>query len=165
MFDRSRRNMFKRRRNPELQRLPWVIDEAFFTESCTRCNKCISACEPQVIVKGDGGFPTIDFNHGDGECTFCYRCAEACPESLFHPQTDTPWELKAQINQRCLAYNKIECRSCGDMCGVQAIHFRPQAGGVALPDLNAEDCTGCGACLSVCPTSAIAMVINEAEEK
>ncbi|PSW07650.1 ferredoxin-type protein NapF [Photobacterium lipolyticum] len=163
MFDRSRRKMFTRRRTPELQRLPWVIDEAVFTDSCTRCNKCISACESQIIVKGDGGFPTIDFNYG--ECTFCYRCAEACPESLFHPQTDNPWELKAQINQSCLAHNKIECRSCGDMCEVQAIRFRLQAGGVAQPALKADDCTGCGACLSVCPTSAITMVINEVEEK
>lgn len=158
MFDRSRRNLLIRRRSPAVQRLPWVVDEDTFTDGCTRCNKCLNACEAQIIVKGDGGFPTVDFNQG--ECTFCYRCAEACPEPLFHPQTGSPWELKAHINQNCLARNNVECRSCGDMCETQAIHFRLQPGGVAVPELNSGDCTGCGACLSVCPTSAITMATN-----
>ncbi|WP_299016000.1 ferredoxin-type protein NapF [uncultured Photobacterium sp.] len=162
MFDRSRRSLLTRRCKPLLQRMPWVIDEDTFTERCTRCNKCVNACETQIIVKGDGGFPTVDFNHG--ECTFCYACAEACPESLFHPRTETPWELKAEIGQGCLARNHIECRSCGDMCEVQAISFRLQPGGVAQPVLDSEGCTGCGACLSVCPVSAITMVTHQLEE-
>ncbi|MGF1699305.1 ferredoxin-type protein NapF [Photobacterium makurazakiensis] len=161
MFDRSRRRLLTRRR-PDLQRMPWVVDEDVFTDSCTRCNKCISACETQIITKGDGGFPIVDFNRG--ECTFCYRCADSCPEPLFQPQTEQPWPLVAQINEGCLAHKNIECRSCGDMCDVQAIHFKLQFGGVAKPELNWVDCTGCGACVSVCPTSAITMVMNNNEE-
>lgn len=163
MFDRSRRHLFMRRRTPALPRMPWIIDEAAFTESCTRCNKCISACDPQIIVKGDGGFPIVDFNHG--ECTFCYRCAEVCPEGLFQPETEKPWKIKAKISKSCLAHHNIECRSCGDLCEVQAIRFRLQVGGVALPILDTDDCNGCGACLSVCPASAITMVTNKLEEK
>lgn len=163
MFDRSRRSLFSRRRTPALQRLPWVVDEDTFVDSCTRCNKCVNACETQIIVKGDGGFPTVDFTRG--ECTFCTRCAEACPEMLFRPTTEQPWDMKAQINQSCLAQNKIECRSCGDMCEVQAIRFKLQAGGVALPELDTDACNGCGACLSVCPVSAISMFTKELEEK
>ncbi|MGF1714684.1 ferredoxin-type protein NapF [Photobacterium chitinilyticum] len=163
MFDRTRRNLLSRRRTPALQRMPWVVDEDTFVDSCTRCNKCISACETQIIVKGDGGFPTVDFTHG--ECTFCTRCAEVCPEMLFRPTTEQPWDIKAQINASCLAQNKIECRSCGDMCEVQAIRFKLQVGGVALPELDTDVCNGCGACLSVCPASAISMLTTELEEK
>ncbi|WP_064605518.1 ferredoxin-type protein NapF [Photobacterium sp. J15] len=162
MFDRSRRSLLTRRRKPQLQRMPWVVDEDTFIDRCTRCNKCLHACETKIIIKGDGGFPTVDFNQG--ECTFCYGCAEACPEALFHPRTESPWALKADIGQGCLARNRIECRSCGDMCEVQAISFRLQPGGVAQPVLNNEGCTGCGACLSVCPALAITMVTHQLEE-
>lgn len=97
---------------------------------------------------------------------FLYRCAEACPEMLFRPTTEQPWDIKAQINPSCFAQNKIECRSCGDMCEVQAIRFKLQVGGVALPELDTDVCNGCGgACLSVCPASAISMLMTELEEK
>ena len=162
MFDRSRRRLLTRRRKPDLQRMPWVIDEETFTDTCTRCNKCINACETQIIAKGDGGFPTVDFQRG--ECTFCYRCAEACPEPLFQPQSEQPWPLVAQVNEGCLAHQNIECRSCGDACEVMAIRFKLQLGGVAKPELDTSVCTGCGGCVSVCPASAITMVNHNNEE-
>ncbi|PSW19595.1 ferredoxin-type protein NapF [Photobacterium sanctipauli] len=161
MFDRSRRRLLTRRR-PVLQRMPWVVEEDTFVDKCTRCNKCINACETQIITKGDGGFPVVDFDRG--ECTFCYRCADICPELLFHPQAEQPWQQVAQINEGCLALSNIECRSCGDMCEMQAITFKLQPGGVAKPNLETDSCTGCGACISVCPTSAITMVTNNNEE-
>lgn len=163
MFDRSRRRLFMRRRTPDLPRMPWVISEAEFSERCSRCNRCVEACETQIIAKGDGGFPAVDF--GRGECTFCYRCAESCPEHLFRPQTEAAWQIVAKIGEGCLAHQKIECRSCGDMCEVMAIRFRLQPGGVALPELDSSSCTGCGACVSVCPVSAITMVFEEQEEE
>lgn len=71
-----------------------------------------------------------------------------------NPATKTP--RLAEIGPGCIAYTQnVVCRSCGDVCDEAAIRFSPRLGGAALPVVLAERCTGCGACLSVCPTGAI----------
>ncbi|KJF97513.1 ferredoxin-type protein NapF [Photobacterium leiognathi] len=157
MVDRSRRQLFTRRSQPSLPRLPWLKNDAEFTDICSRCERCIKACETNILVKGDGGFPQVDFSQGEGECTFCYQCADVCPEPLFLAQTEQPWATTATINEGCMASNNIECRSCGDMCEPQAIQFQLQVGKVAMPTVSSDDCNGCGACVSGCPVSAITM--------
>lgn len=102
---------------------------------------------------GDGGFPSIAFNLG--ECTFCYECALACPENLFQKPIQTPWDQVAHFSDDCLANKRVECRTCGDACDEVAIGFKLQFGGVASPQLDEELCTGCGACVAICPTQAI----------
>lgn len=85
------------------QRLPWVENESVFTSKCTRCEKCINACEENIIVKGDGGFPIVDFTKG--ECTFCEGCANSCPEALFDLTAEPVFSHKISINENCLAKN------------------------------------------------------------
>lgn len=158
MVDIARRRLFSRGPkaviNTELpQRMPWLVDEQAFVSGCTRCGRCLQACETSVIVQGEAGFPEVCFDNG--ECTFCGKCAEACPEPLFLSLQQKPWNQVAVISDRCLSLNAIECRSCGDMCEYAAIRFRLQAGGTAKPVLNVEDCTGCGACIRPCPVDAI----------
>ncbi len=154
MVDLARRRLFSRKSADESAVLmPWVASISSFTDDCTRCGKCISQCENNIIINGDGGFPTVDFSKG--ECTFCYQCAEVCPEPIFLPQSHQPWQAKAQITQSCLANQNVECRSCGEMCDTMAIQFKLQLNKVAQPVINNDDCNGCGACVAVCPTSAI----------
>jgi ferredoxin-type protein NapF len=38
-----------------------------------------------------------------------------------------------------------------------AIRFSPRLGGAACPVILAEQCTGCGDCVTVCPASAITL--------
>ncbi|OLQ90360.1 ferredoxin-type protein NapF [Vibrio panuliri] len=154
MVDLSRRRLFTRKaaRNDTL-RLPWLNAPARFTDQCTQCGECLKACDTQIIVKGDGGFPQVDFSID--ECTFCYQCASACPEPLFAAEQNEPWQAKAVINEQCLAQQNVECRSCGEMCDSMAIQFRLEVGRVAQPTLETNQCNGCGACVSVCPTSSI----------
>ncbi|UAB72541.1 ferredoxin-type protein NapF [Vibrio sp. SCSIO 43132] len=162
MVDPIRRRLFTRNNESENQpRMPWVKDALEFTEQCTRCNQCASGCETKIIKLGSGGFPIVDFDLG--ECTFCYQCADACPEKLFTPQDSTPWNAKAAISNTCLASQNVECRSCGDMCETMAIQFQLSIGKVAQPNLNLDECNGCGACVSVCPTSSINVSINNNE--
>ncbi|MGD8170604.1 ferredoxin-type protein NapF [Vibrio sp. TRT 21S02] len=154
MVDLLKRRLFSRNvKEDNSVRLPWLANGALFTEQCTRCEKCVDSCETKIIKQGDGGFPTVDFSVD--ECTFCYKCAEACPEPLFLSKTEQPWEAKAEITSNCLAKQNVECRSCGDMCETMAIRFKPQLGKVAQPILSLDECSGCGACVSVCPTSSI----------
>lgn len=64
----------------------------------------------------------------------------------------------AVIGPACLAYaQNVVCRSCGDVCDAAALRFSPRLGGAALPVVLTERCTGCGACLPVCPTGAITL--------
>lgn len=154
MVDLTKRRLFTRRKvDTDTVRLPWLKDTDAFFQGCTRCGDCNDVCETNIIVKGDGGFPTIDFSRG--ECTFCYRCAEACPEQLFTAVEQRPWNAKANIQAGCLAHQQVECRSCGDMCEPMAIQFQLSAGRVAMPVISLEDCNGCGACVAVCPSTAI----------
>lgn len=134
-------------------RPPWAMENRQFIADCTRCGDCLAQCETQIIIKGEGGFPAVDFSQG--ECTFCGRCAEICQQPIFHPRETQPWVHKIHINAQCLTQHRIECRTCQDSCPTGAIRFRLQLGGVAQPQVNFEECNGCGACLAGCPVSAI----------
>lgn len=161
-MDKQRRNWLRARFNTgdtEI-RMPWLKALHDFTDLCTRCGKCISACPESIIVKGDGGFPSIDFRQG--ECTFCQRCAQVCPESLFVEDLNSkPWNYVANIQNTCLTQQGVMCQSCQDFCEVSAIGFQPRLGAIAQPELNSNDCTGCGACVSSCPVNAISVLLPE----
>ena len=122
-------------------RPPWSINESNFTDKCTRCGDCILVCETQIIVKGDGGFPEIQFDKG--ECTFCQKCVLVCEQPIFRSLEEEPWAHKVEITTQCLTENRVECRSCQDSCPMNAIRFRLQLGGVAKPILDLESCNGC----------------------
>ncbi|WP_370546884.1 ferredoxin-type protein NapF [Edwardsiella tarda] len=138
------------------RRPPWALEESAFVAGCSRCHACITQCESGVLVVGQGGFPTLDFSRA--ECTFCRRCADACPQPLFHPADQRPWRLHVEIQAHCLAQCGIECRSCQDGCEPRAIIFIPRPGSVAALRLAPERCSGCGACIAACPVDALRMV-------
>lgn len=132
---------------------PWsTID---FIEQCQRCDDCVVACQEHILVRGDGGFPVVDF--ALGECTFCRACVNACHHDALDPLQQKPWSYVAAINEHCLSSNGIVCRACGDSCDQHAIHFRLQTGGRSTPEIFNSLCNGCGACLGVCPAKAIKM--------
>jgi len=142
-------------------RPPWALAEDDFVARCTRCGDCLGACPTGIIEKGRGGFPLVSF--ASGACTFCGKCVEVCrPAALVRTEGVAPWGLKARIGDACLARRGVVCRSCGDRCEARAIRFRLAPRGVAQPELDSGPCTGCGACVAVCPASAITMC--EADE-
>jgi ferredoxin-type protein NapF len=137
------------------QRPPWALAEAAFLAACTRCGACVPAC-PQQILSLVRGYPEIDFSRA--ECTFCGKCRDACvPKALRQTANTPPWQLRATVTNKCMAYRDVVCRSCGDACGEAAIRFSPRLGGAALPEILNERCTGCGACVSTCPAGAVTM--------
>ncbi|WP_232772477.1 ferredoxin-type protein NapF [Psychromonas sp. Urea-02u-13] len=151
-FDDTKRSLFKRKKEITTDNLlPWIIDAQQFLEKCTQCADCISVCPENIIIKGDGGFPNIDFDLG--ECVFCGKCADVCKEPIFTATSASPWQKKALIKQTCLAHENIYCRSCAESCEAQALTF--QLGISAIPIIDTDLCIGCGACVAPCPTKAI----------
>ncbi len=138
-------------------RPPWSLHESEFLDLCSRCGDCIKACSESIIQTGDGGFPAINFSMG--ECTFCGDCVRSCNTGALSPTAINserpPWQLALSIKDNCLAHNRVVCRSCAEQCEQQAIRFRPALGGVSRPELNNEQCNGCGACVGPCPVAAI----------
>ncbi|WP_085441316.1 ferredoxin-type protein NapF [Magnetofaba australis] len=141
-------------------RPPWALDESAFLTTCTRCDDCIAVCHAKIIRRGDGGYPEISFKRAG--CDFCGDCLIACkPAALWRdpnqPENALPWSLQITIAPQCLPLNGVVCRSCGEACEPRAIHFKLSIGGRAEPRLDADQCTGCGECFSVCPIHAISI--------
>jgi ferredoxin-type protein NapF len=136
-------------------RPPWALAEPAFLAACTRCGDCVRAC-PQGILALVRGYPEVSFARA--ECTFCGKCREACaPRALRGAEGAPPWRLLALIGERCMTLRDVVCRSCGDACGEAAIRFFPRLGGAARPEVQADRCSGCGACISACPAGAVTM--------
>lgn len=147
------------------QRPPWALTESLFNDQCTRCNACITACEEEIIIKGDGGFPEINFQRG--ECTFCEACLTVCePNALLKQPNLKAFYFTINIDDACLAKQKTHCQSCKDVCDSQAISMPwpigndLALGAIQAPEISIGDCTSCGACISTCPSQSIHIIAS-----
>ena len=138
---------------PEAVSLPWT-DAARMLEQCTACGACVDACPQDILQIVGGTHPEVTFTDA---CTFCAACAEICPEDVFDIERDPPWDVVAQIGPGCLEHQGVSCRACEDSCEARALRARPQIGGTSVMALDTEACTGCGACVSVCPVDAVTL--------
>jgi len=139
------------RQQHQRNRLPWMVES--FIDLCRRCDDCIEACAENILVRGDGGYPTVDFQRRG--CNFCGDCVTACQEDALQQNGQPAWQLKATIGDTCLDSRGITCRACGDACDERAIRFQLQVGGISLPALDQNLCNGCGSCIAVCPIHII----------
>ncbi|MCG8428991.1 MAG: ferredoxin-type protein NapF [Chromatiales bacterium] len=137
-------------------RPPWAIPELQFIDACDRCGDCVSACPQKIINPGPGQYPIVDFTHQG--CDFCGECVQVCKPGALKSDdldVDQAWSVVAQFEAGCLSLNGIVCRACSDICEPRAIRFSLMPGGKAEPQLESEECTGCGECLAVCPVKTI----------
>ena len=162
-IDRSRRGLLSGKgvAHPAPIRPPWT-DERRIAESCTRCDACVHVCPEGVLTHGQGGFPIFDPALGSGACTFCGVCAAACDEGVFDLTRTPPWTIAPTIETTaCLAHAGIHCSSCKDVCDENAVGMVLRIGGPPVPEILSEKCTGCGACVGVCPGGAIKLCDEE----
>ncbi|MFB2532986.1 ferredoxin-type protein NapF [Paracoccus sp. p3-h83] len=151
---RSRRNFLRgrfRRLDSDAMRPPQAVPG--MEDICTGCADCARACPQGIIVIGTDRRPLVDLRRG--ECTFCGDCARACRSGALDPEGPLNWPWRAQISDRCISVQGTTCRACDDSCDARAIRFRLMTGGRSIPIVDFCQCTGCGACATVCPTAAI----------
>jgi len=151
----SRRSLLRGRTGAAVQPLrpPGAVAEAHFTDQCTSCGECIAACPQGIVFSGSGDYPEVNFSHA--ECTFCGQCIDSCKQGALLPSVEPPWRLELRLADHCLARQQIVCQMCGDVCEANALHFPPQLGQVAIPLIDDDICTGCGACIAACPENAL----------
>lgn len=152
----SRRNFLRGsfRERDDAVRPPGALERGF-AAACTGCGDCAGACSEGIIRSGERGAPRLDFSLG--ACTFCGECAQACPTDALDLERLAAWPWIVAATPACLSAQGIYCRSCEDACDASAIRFRLAPGGRADPVVRESDCTGCGACISVCPAGALSI--------
>ena len=171
---------------PKLLRPPGALDEFEFLTACTRCDKCLTACPEDALLKAPGsarlaiGTPYLEPRNMP--CFLCTElpCVPACPEGALRwprrrvkgVETEGPRAVKMGVavvlQDRCLTWKDGErtaqpCRTCVDRCPYpgEAIRMTEDgAGGPAHPVVDGEVCTGCGLCEFGCPTPRSAIVIE-----
>ncbi|RJP67371.1 MAG: 4Fe-4S dicluster domain-containing protein [Ignavibacteriales bacterium] len=134
----------------------------FFTDRCTACHLCITACPTQVLQPSylHYGFlgmmqPTMDYNKSF--CNFeCIICTEVCPTGALLPLKPEDKKLvqigKVNfIKDNCIVHTEnTECGACSEHCPTKAVSMVPFKN-LLEPKTNPDICIGCGACEYACP--------------
>jgi ferredoxin-type protein NapF len=135
---------------------PW-LDGRITAEVCRDCaSPCVDACPERIVAIHPAQHPAeglayIDF--GIGACTFCRACVEVCPEGPTDLTGIRPLPPVSLDESRCLAAQGVVCVICVARCPERALSGEP--GGRI--NLSIQACTGCGACISACPTEALSI--------
>ncbi|MDO5612177.1 MAG: ferredoxin-type protein NapF [Paracoccus sp. (in: a-proteobacteria)] len=159
----ARRNFLRgrfQRLDDDAMRPPWAV--AGMADLCSGCGDCARACPQAIIVPDDDRRPVVDFRRD--ACTFCRACADACETGALDPEQPLDWPWRATVSDACLSAQGVYCRACEDSCDPLAIRFRLQTGGRSFPVIDFGQCTGCGACSSICPSLAISFIRHQPEK-
>lgn len=145
-------------------RPPGAIDEPDFLGVCVRCGNCIRVCptriiEPALAQYGPASLLTPIVRFEEKYCLVeCTKCMHVCPSgALARLSTEGKGRqpigvAKVDMNV-CLLAEGRECTECRRWCPHEAIRYEwSEIEYTLIPQIDAEKCTGCGACEAVCPT-------------
>lgn len=159
--------------NPEgkpLIRPPGSVPEDTFNTLCIRCGNCIRSCPTKILHHHIDSsrlisLMTPEVRFINGYCLEdCNLCSKVCPSgsiSLFSPGDKKKIIMgKAEIEfDKCWLSNNRECNRCEVSCRYDAIAIGlGEEGSEALPLIDQKLCTGCGACVVICPPGAIKLI-------
>jgi len=161
---------------PNLKKIPvsppGSISIKHFTESCTACNLCVSACpnqvlQPSFLEYGLHGILQPKMDYKIGYCNFeCIICGEVCPTGAIQPMQLEKKKItqlgKAKfIKENCIVYTeKTDCGACSEHCPTKAVTMIPYEN-IRAPKVKEEYCIGCGACEYACPTKPYKAIFVE----
>jgi ferredoxin-type protein NapF len=153
---------------------PGSVNLQHFTQFCTACHLCVSACPTKVLTPsffeyGAAGLmqPLMDFEKSfcDYECN---ACGKACPTGAVLPLNLEEKKLvqigKAQLFEDiCVVYiDHNNCGACGEVCPTRAISFINKQN-ILYPEVDIRYCIGCGACELACPTTPKSIIVEPNE--
>jgi ferredoxin-type protein NapG len=149
-----------------LFRPPGALTEEEFLKKCTRCDKCIRACEKGAITRFERpgsvshGTPTLIFRKT--ACILCdtFPCASSCdPKALIKPDSKALVRIGYAVifPNHCLAWQGGVCVKCHEVCPFPntAITLDEKN----RPIISRSDCVGCGLCLHYCPSPRTGVII------
>ncbi len=135
-----------------------------FTDRCTACHLCVSACpthviQPSLTQYGLTGFMQPHMDYHAGFCNFeCTICMDVCPAGALLPVSLEEKKLiqlgKAVfIKENCVVETDgTDCGACSEHCPTKAVDMIPYHDGLFIPQVTEDICIGCGACEYACPT-------------
>lgn len=149
---------------------PGSLGSTHFSSRCTGCQLCVSACPNSVLASHDNGGNMLQaamrFEHGFCR-TNCTKCGEVCPTGAIRQITKEEKSAiqigRAVINpDTCVTItDNVPCTACQRSCPAGCISLVGD-GEIKRPAIDAEKCTGCGACEFHCPTRPVASIQVEA---
>jgi ferredoxin len=173
MFSSGFRNYLRKAQAAESPPVtpPGSVSLEHFTQSCSACHLCVSACPTKVITPsllgyGIGGLLQPGMNYPDSFCDYeCIICGQICPTGAILPLS--PEEKKITqigrvdlLKDKCVVYvNHQNCGACVEVCPTRTITFIDK-GNILYPEVDNQYCIGCGACSKACPTNPKSIVVR-----
>ncbi len=147
---------------------PGSISIDRFTQICTACHLCVSACPPQILLPsfleyGLSGLMQPHMHFQTGHCNYeCTICGDVCPTGAILPLTVDRKKLTQTgvahfIKENCVVYtDNTACGACSEHCPTKAVNMvpyeNPLGKAITIPEVKPEICVGCGGCEHACPT-------------
>ncbi|MCW3785333.1 4Fe-4S binding protein [Plebeiibacterium sediminum] len=149
-----------------------------FTQHCTSCSLCVSAC-PNGVLRPSSDLktfmqPVMTYERGfcRPECT---SCSEVCPTGAINlitkeDKSSTQIGYAVWIKDNCVVLtDDVDCGNCADHCPTGAIEMIPSDANNEksrkIPAVNTERCIGCGACEYLCPSRPLSAIYVEGTER
>lgn len=149
---------------PTFLRPPGALKpDQHFTDTCSRCGKCVEVCPANCIVIDSsctrgGGAPFID--PLAMPCVVCegLHCMQHCPTGALTPVDVLGINMGLAVwnAQTCVRSKGQDCTICVDDCPIGAAAIRLQDGDIRVLE---SGCVGCGVCQHKCPTWPRSIVV------
>lgn len=151
---------------------PGALSIDHFTNSCTACHLCVSACpthviQPSLFQYGLKGMlqPYLDYH--THFCNFeCTICSDVCPTGAILPigleeKKLTQLGISKFIKENCVVYtDEKDCGACSEHCPTKAVNMVFYKNDLKIPEVTKEICIGCGACEYACPTTPKSIYVD-----
>jgi ferredoxin len=136
---------------------------ARFTQTCTACHLCVSACptqvlQPALLEYGLAGILQPHMDYSISFCNFeCTLCGQVCPSGAILPlgketKQTTQLGIAQFLQEKCIVYtDQTACGACAEHCPTKAVQMVPYQKNLTIPAVRETLCVGCGACEYACP--------------